>query len=402
MSIPPPENAGEHFIPLSQKVLLDHLMSEDRLTGNDRLQFVEFYTILKSLFHFEFHTRHDELKETFHCFDPDPLTPPPPPAGDRTEALERFNAAFLSLMERANFIPLTREDLDAALTMHSPLAVNVDVDLTAYELLNLYSRGRSTRAETAPFMFFLKRKYDIEVYDRLVMLAKFAPERTRRRKKTLIGSEINHDKIYLKYFKNVPVPDIEMIFPDPRIKMSQFDKFKILVLILAPVVLAGGQLLALAGGDTSDTIVIGVSMVFGGYLIKTIRSFLTMKMKYIKQLTQGLYFKNLDNNTGVFDAVMGEAEEQEVKEAMLAYYFLRVMGPMDELTLDRVVEEWFRLKLSIVLDFEVDDALHKLHRLELASEGPDGKWEAIPLPDALRRIDYLWDNFFEYNVPEPG
>jgi hypothetical protein len=190
-----------------------------------------------------------------------------------------------------------------------------------------------------------------------------------------------------------------MIFPDPKIKMSTFDKLKISVLLLTPLAIAGGQLASLLGGDTSQSIMTAVAIAFGGYFVKSIISYRNTVMKYIKNLTQGLYFKNLDNNSGVFDAVMGEAEEEEVKEAMLAYYFLYALGPMDEPTLDQVVEEWFRSKLSIHLDFEVDDAMHKLERLELASETGDGKWQVIPLDKALERLDHIWDNAYQYNKP---
>jgi hypothetical protein len=388
--------ASEHFIPISQKVLLDHLLSEDRLSAENKVQFQRFYDILKSLFHFEFQSMHDELKENYHAFDPDPITPPPGDV-DHQASMAKFDSSFTSLMDRANFVPLTKEELEEAFSQETPLAVNVDVDLSNYELLHLFSRGRSKRHETAPFLFVFKKKYELDVYDRLVMFAKFAPKHRKKGKKSTIGAEIHDDKVYLKYFKNVPVPDIEMIFPDPKIRMSLFDKLKISVPILTAFAVGGAQLASLAGGDTSESLLTGVVIAFGGYAIKSFLSYRNTVMKYIKNLTQGLYFKNLDNNSGVFDAVMGEAQEEEVKEAMLGYYFLQVLGPMNEQTLDQAVEEWFKGKLGVELDFEVDDALHKLQRLELAAEGADGTWQAIPLPDALRRLDYLWDNIFDYN-----
>lgn len=401
MSISGPTFVAEHFIPVSQKMLVDHLLSEDRLSGEDKTQFKRFYDILKSLFHFEFQAIHDELKENYHSYDPDPITPPPILTNTQ-EAMNQFDSSFASLMERANFTPLSKADLDEAFAQETPMAVNVEVDLSDYELLHLFSRGKSRRTESAPFLYVFKKKYDLDVYDRLVMLAKFAPKKKRRKgKKSTIGAEIYADKVYLKYFKNVPVPDIEMIFPDPKIKMSLFDKLKITILLLTPLAVAGGQLASLAGGDTSDSIVIGVAVAFGGYAIKSILSYRNTVMKYIKNLTQGLYFKNLDNNSGVFDAVMGEAEEEEVKEAMLAYYFLHALGPLDEQTLDMAIEEWFRASLRLNIDFEVDDAMHKLQRLELAFENADKKWQVVPLPDALRRLDYLWDNFFDYNSVKP-
>ena len=42
----------------------------------------------------------------------------------------------------------------------------------------------------------------------------------------------------------------------------------------------------------------------------------------MKALADSLYFKNLDNNAGVFHHLVDAAEEEEFKEAVLAYYFL--------------------------------------------------------------------------------
>ena len=44
---------------------------------------------------------------------------------------------------------------------------------------------------------------------------------------------------------------------------------------------------------------------------------------YQKQLTDNIYFRNVNNNAGIFDYIIGAAEEQECKEAFLAYYFLQ-------------------------------------------------------------------------------
>ena len=45
-------------------------------------------------------------------------------------------------------------------------------------------------------------------------------------------------------------------------------------------------------------------------------------LMYQKELTDNIYFRNVNNNAGIFDSIIGAAEEQECKEAFLAYYFL--------------------------------------------------------------------------------
>ena len=60
-----------------------------------------------------------------------------------------------------------------------------------------------------------------------------------------------------------------------------------------------------------------------------------LSLKYQKQVSDHVYFRNISNNSGIFDYIVGAAEEQECKEAFLAYYFLLVASnPPDQETLD--------------------------------------------------------------------
>ena len=60
------------------------------------------------------------------------------------------------------------------------------------------------------------------------------------------------------------------------------------------------------------------------------------------------------------------AEEQEFKEAFLAYYFLLTASdPPDQATLEARIEEWLKKTFGVDINFEVDDALAKLERLGL-------------------------------------
>ena len=114
----------------------------------------------------------------------------------------------------------------------------------------------------------------------------------------------------------------------------------------------------------------------------------------MQALTQNLYFKNLDNNAGVFHRLVNDAEEEESKEAVLAYHFLLQAGQgMDKTSLDRSIEDWFETEWNCALDFEIDDALHKLVTLGLV-ESDGSSLTAVPLEDAIVRLDRRWDNYF--------
>ena len=110
-----------------------------------------------------------------------------------------------------------------------------------------------------------------------------------------------------------------------------------------------------------------------------------------------MYFKGQANNSAVINLVTDLSEEQEVKEALLAYAFLHIeadqgytMGSLD----DRV-EEWLSETFSVTVDFEVRDALGKLRELGLLEDN-DGRLTVAPPKEALKRLDEIWDDLYDF------
>ena len=71
----------------------------------------------------------------------------------------------------------------------------------------------------------------------------------------------------------------------------------------------------------------------------------------------------------MFNHLLDAAEEEEVKEAVLAYHFLR--SAEEALTadeLDQRIEDWFTRRWDTEFDFEVDDGVGKLRRLRLIDD----------------------------------
>ena len=131
-----------------------------------------------------------------------------------------------------------------------------------------------------------------------------------------------------------------------------------------------------------------------GYLWKQFNNFKNRKIRFMQALTRNLYFRNLDNNSGVFHRLADDAEEEETKEALLAYYFLLVSPvPLAANELDRQIEEWFETRWDCVIDFEIADALQKLRDLGLVEES-GGKLKAISTEKGIEVLDRRWDDYF--------
>jgi hypothetical protein len=156
---------------------------------------------------------------------------------------------------------------------------------------------------------------------------------------------------------------------------------------------------------------------------KTVMRFINTRRRYMLKMSQDLYHKNLDNDIGVLQYLVDNIEDQEFKEAFIAYMLLLKAGrPLSEKELDEEAERLLNDNFNgLEVDFEVDDALDKItvevnaQNQEVITQGQvdstmflplvrattsaDGDivYEAKPIKEALRVMDEKWDNFFQYN-----
>ena len=77
-------------------------------------------------------------------------------------------------------------------------------------------------------------------------------------------------------------------------------------------------------------------IALGGFIMRQWVKYQRQSLKYQKELTDNVYYRNVNNNAGIFDTLIGEAEEQECKEAFLAYHFL-LAAPRSQDALDAAI-----------------------------------------------------------------
>ncbi len=391
----------ERFIPLRKSEVVDLICEGGFFDSTDKAKFREFAHLLESVFHFEFQEKVEKLKELYYPFNPDPVTSTfVDYSKERLKEMEvEFIEKFAELLDDANFDEMTKDELKYAFEVDSEISVNVETNLEDFDKLLLYKRGESVHSITVSrFFSLLKKELRLDVIERLVMLIRFSAEYEVKGLSSQI--DVRSDKMYLKIFKNVPKPDLEMLFPNSKVKMRMVDKLKIGLPLVLGGALTGSKLLDIFGGSLSLTVMGGAVGALIGYIIKSFISYKNTVLKYITTLSQGLYFRNLDNNAGVFHSITNEAEEEETKEVLLGYYFMlkHHPDPIKASEVDDEIEEWFENKYGVRLDFEIDDSLSKLERLELAEKLEGGLWKVINLNKSLERLDYVWDNYFKYNV----
>ena len=394
------------FIPFRKQAIVEMCLADGAIPPDQHEDFRQFCHVLQSVYHYEFHKKLEKLKDLYAPMDPDRDTRVSIPI----ECEGSFPDELKQLLEKANYDQLDKKAIEEALEASSLFQVKLKLDFTDYEEVLLFVRGESEQTrEISAFMGLYKSEVTFRNYDRVVIYLKYrddlAPEAAQGR----------HGATLLKLFQNVPRADLEMLFPNTRVAMRNIDKLLIGIPAIAGAVAifttkAGTSLLLLATligfwlGLHTETVrldqatLVAILAALGGlgsYIWKQYSNFKNRKLLFMQSLTQSLYFKNLDNNAGVFFRLVDDAEEEECKEAILAYYFL-LKERADKHDLDRVIENWFFRSWKTHLDFEVSDALSKLQNLGLVTQD-SGVFQVLTLEEAKHQLDHRWDNYFEYH-----
>jgi hypothetical protein len=406
----------EHFIPLRRSELVDLLGADKGLGGPDRDLFRQFCRLVTATFHFEYNQRLEELKDSYAPFDPDSDTRALAKLGgeERQHRLNTLFSDFAWLMERANFKHLSQEDLEPALHQTSAWGIPMEVDFSAFERFAVFARGdaRQRRTRRRLSNFYRLEETQVEVYQRLVLILKM-------RQHQRLPENVDTNSVYLKVFKNIPKQDIKMLLPAARVHVSRFDKGKIGVPLAGGLGWMAWKLLGTLGatlytlGDdlarillstpADPTLLWGAALGVAGYGYRGYYGLQQTKQRYHHSLTQSLYYQNLDSNAGVLTRLLDEAEEQEGREAILAYFFLwRYAGSQGwtKESLDDYIEMFLEGSAGLKVDFEIGDAIAKIERMRLVQK--DGqRYRAVPIDKALEMLDWTWDNYFKYANPEP-
>ncbi len=218
-----------------------------------------------------------------------------------------------------------------------------------------------------------------------------------------LGPFVRTDVLYLRLFKDVPHVDMEMHLPEQgtKVVMRTIDKAQIASPLVVGLPSFALKLLSASmmgpmafGAVMMAPITAGLNSFFG---------FQRAKQRHLHHMIRNLYYLTLANNASVIQSVMDAAEEEEYKEALLAYFFLwrhrDDPEPWDRNRLDARIEAYLRETTGLNVDFEVGDALRKLLRLGLIQGDLRDRLVAVPIDFALQILDARWDNFFPYHNP---
>lgn len=423
------ENAEmrETFLPVTRAALVDRLTRPQAWPAGDAKAARRFFKYLAYWRQQQHNAAAVALDQTYELFNPDSdmLMTRQFTDGERYAMQKRVAARIRGLLQQANYRRLDPDEIELVLTQESHYGLDFHLDLEAFEELEIYFRGASSRKDQRRVFrkFFRKEEFDVPIFQRLCILFKLKSVEQRveevmraqkidrakatkivKKLRRLVPDGVSHQNIYLKLFKNMPRSDVEMIFPNTRIKFRLMDKIKLGAMSSGAVgfglITSAGKIALLASNPIGA---IGAVAGVGGAAFRQLMSFFNTRQKYMVVMAQNLYFHALADNRGVIMTLADRAADEDVKEEMLLYSVLakETVRREDLPAVDRAIEQYLYKSFGINVDFDLEDALERLLRDGVASEQLDGVIRVLRPSAASDHIDAKWDSFLD-DLPDYG
>ena len=406
----------EKFLPLTRAALLDRLTQPANWAAGEASEARRFMRYLDYWRRHSYTARLIELEQAYEPFAPDSdlKTTRSYSDAERAAMQQRVVSGMAALLEQGNFTRVRADDVHLILTEDSHYGLDLHVDLNAFEEALIFYRGATTRAEQRrdPRRLWLKHKtVEVPVFQRLFLLFKLKPFDTRvaevmaqqsvskrkaeklvRKARALLPKSVTNDCIYMKLFKDMPRTDVEMIFPNTRVKFRRWDKIRFGVSASGGVGMGVFGTISKIALLSNPTTLLGTIAAFGGVLARQVSSFVAQRNRYMVVMAQNLYFHSMADNRGVMTLLASRAAEEDMKEEILLYCAL-AQGPVPASDIDRIdktIEAYLKDTFGLDVDFFMRDALSRLKADGIVTE-VDGMLTTLPPAQAAAHVDRLWD-----------
>jgi len=408
----------DQFIPVRKEDLLSALIKQGDLADPAECElFWRFARTLRTICHYEYSETLDRLRNDYYYFSPEVAGHV---AANRAKSDCAYDDLIRSLdkvLKDANFEELPHDDVTDA---HRKRTVSVEVkaEHDDFREVRFYKRGRHVeQLEVSGWFGLRRRKVETEVFDDIVLVVAMKTQAeigSRRELRILRRRKIVPGSVLLKYFHNIACGDLYALFPNARVVMSNFDKaflgvpaiaggIPILIKLYATIsvlfLVAGiyfGGTGSVADADMKEALAALMGIVaLGGFAVQQWLKYQHRTLKYHMELTENIYFRNVNNNAGIFDYLIGTAEDQATKEAALAYHFIRkAQAALTTAEVAGRVETWLAKNFAVNVDFKIANALETLNRFGLVQREGERLF-VTPLELSIAQLHEVWNNFFK-------
>jgi hypothetical protein len=400
----------DHSIPIRKVDVIEAIVADDDFSDKaERERFRQLCRLLGAILHQRFFDRLEKLRNDYFYFSPDVTHRPGVDAATIERAYRELIETLVGVLSNANFTEIPHEEINQAHREHALVQVDLVAPRDNYREVRFFRRGHHRETiEIREWYGLRTRTAEVDVYNDVVLLITMRSDARSRRRHTR-HVKLRPGSVLLKYFRDIARTDLNALFPDVRVVMGLKDRlwlgipavlggipilFKLATTITVLFVVAAfyaGMGGSVKEADTAGALVaVGGLVALGSLIVRQWTKFQRHSLLYQKILSENVYFRNINNNSGAFDYIIGEAEEQMCKKAFLTYKFLHVPGDgPTEQELNLRIGEWLKATFGVSVDFESGDVIERLDQLGLLRR--DGaRLFVAPTDETLARLRNLW------------
>ena len=345
----------EKFLPITRSAVLDRVDGGRPVAGWRARQARRFLRYLDYWRGIPTPCKLIELEQTYEPFSPDSdlMQTRTFSAARAKRHAEAPGGEDGALLEQANFTRIDPARVHIILTKDSPLRAGPaggSQGLRGDRHLLPRRRQQSPSAGAISSKAYIGwKEVKVPVFQRLFILFKLKPfdervqevmqrekvdrkeaEKHRQRLRSMLPpARSTSDFVYMKLFKNMPRSDVEMIFPNTKVRFRLFDKIKFGV--TAGSGLGMGAVRHRRRRSRWRAIPIRSPMALaglGGVAARQASNFINQRNRYMVVMARNLYFHSMADNRGVMTLLADRAAEEDIKEEMLLYGVLASARPM--------------------------------------------------------------------------
>ncbi len=412
---PIPSLAPEKFIPVDRKDIVEHVL--DRLfEPGQRPLAAEVLRYMCALRQAEAAKSLDTLVELYDAFNPDDETVnlTELSAAERKLQLETLKARVIDLVVSSNYLEIDRAALQNALEEESGIGFLAEVDLSEYDFHLLYYRGAikdQILTKSWKRLWLFERPVEVDAYRRLFIGLKLKPFEARvaelmqtglskRKAERAVRRARNHQllegvsehTLHLKIFRRIARSELQILFPNARIRFTLFDKLWLWIgsggSTVVAIVMAALKFLALV---VISPFVIAVTVGGAiGAIFRTVSSFFNTRTRYMAKLARSLYFHNIGSNLSVLTLLTDDAEEEDIIEAVLTYALLLRHGHRGLDAVKNEADKFLKDEFDVDCAFDIEDGCDHLRKLGLLVNDEHGQPRIRDLADAREYLTAEW------------
>lgn len=352
----------ERFIPFSKEQLLRLLIQEFHSSPTEKAALEEFSVQMDSCTVFHYHHLLARLQALYDPINPDRETLDQPSLTDpqRLSNEQEVLRALEPLLAQANFSPLSEDALAYALVVHHPQdEVQVTINLDQYIYMQFWALGQRVGQIPRKSSAGSKRGF-----------FKSPPAERRYFKRVVLAARTKRGHLVLKSFKDTPLEGLEQLLPELKVRTPALQRALLnLTLVVSGVAFfVNVAMVMLSDLKMATSLLLLLFAAFMG--LRASKMFGQRRSVQALELAHMLYYRSTSNNSELLSALALRAQDEHVKEALLAHSFLArrppgAQGPPEETSrwLQSEVENWLLAQSGCEVAFNGTRALGHLQSL---------------------------------------